>query len=141
MEALARADWLKVRTSQRCFCSVSYNDKLIVLANAFIKESVSNSSDPFKVVWYKSNTTVSIQYLKARLVNVGIICPVAKDIAINQGIAVELSYCAFRDYFLVAEPPFNPVNLTNSDDVPTILLTLHEAAEAATSTPLVRFLT
>jgi hypothetical protein len=36
-----------------------------VLANAFIKDSVANGSAPFKVGWYESDTTVTINYLQA----------------------------------------------------------------------------
>ncbi|KAK1762047.1 hypothetical protein QBC33DRAFT_582020 [Phialemonium atrogriseum] len=111
------------------------------LADAFIKDSVANGSDPFQVAWYKSDTTVSIQYLKSGIVDVGITySPAAEEIAINQGIAKSPSYYAFRDHFIIVGPPSNPANISNSSDILTIFSTLHEAAEAATSTPPVRFL-
>lgn len=111
------------------------------LADAFIKESVKNGSDPFLVAWYKSDTTVSIQYLKSGLVDVGITySPVAEKIAIDQGIATSPSYYAFRDHFIITGPKSNPAGISNVTDVLTLFSELHETAEAATSTPPVRFL-
>lgn len=102
---------------------------------------MANGSDPFNVAWYKSDTTVSIQYLKSGIVDVGITySPVAEDIAIAQKIAVSPSYYAFRDHFIVVGPSSNPANVSNLSDILTIFSALHEAAEAATSTPPVRFL-
>lgn len=114
---------------------------MIALADAFIQWSVENGSEHFKVAWYKSDTTVSIQYLKDGVVDVGITySPAAEDIAIKQGIAKSPSYYAFRDHFIVVGPPSNPADIDESADVLTIFSKLHEAAEAATSTPPVRFL-
>lgn len=140
--------WLKVREKIDvtrllfgCSDSVIMGSDIAELADAFIKDSVANGSDPFQVAWYKSDTTVSIQYLKAGIVDVGITySPAAEEIAINQGIAESPSYYAFRDHFIIVGPPSNPANISNSSDILTIFSTLHEAAEAATSTPPVRFL-
>ncbi|RHZ55573.1 uncharacterized protein CDV56_108002 [Aspergillus thermomutatus] len=58
------------------------------LADAFIQSSVKNGSSPFKVAWYKSDTTESTNYLKDDTVDVGITyTPAAEEIAIKQGVA------------------------------------------------------
>lgn len=111
------------------------------LADAFIQSSVANGSDPFKVAWYTSDTTFTINYLQSGTVDVGITySEVAEKIAINQGIAKSPSYYAFRDHFLIVGPTSNPANLSSSSDVLTMFSDLHAAAEAATSTIPVRFL-
>lgn len=111
------------------------------LADAFIQSSVANGSDPFKVAWYTSDTTFTINYLQSGTVDVGITySEIAENIAINQGIAKFPSYYAFRDHFLIVGPTSNPANLSNSSDVLTMFSDLHAAAEAATSTIPVRFL-
>jgi ABC-type tungstate transport system permease subunit len=111
------------------------------LADAFIKDSVATGSEPFRVAWYRSDTTYSIIYLKDGVIDVGITySPAAEHIAIDQGIALSPSYYAWRDHFLVVGPPSNPANVCNTSDVYTIFSDLHEAAEAAVATPPVRFL-
>ncbi|AEO58645.1 hypothetical protein MYCTH_2306121 [Thermothelomyces thermophilus ATCC 42464] len=111
------------------------------LANAFIEDSVSNGSEPFRVAWYQSDTTYSIKNLEDGLIDVAITySPAAEKIAIDQGIALEPSYYAFRDHFLIVGPPSNPANISSESDVYTIFSDLHQAAEAANSTPPVRFL-
>ncbi|OCK94872.1 putative extracellular tungstate binding protein [Cenococcum geophilum 1.58] len=111
------------------------------LADAFIQSRVANGSDPFKVAWYTSDTTFTINYLQSGTVDVGITySEIAEKIAINQGIAKSPSYYAFRDHFLIVGPTSNPANLSNNSDVLTMFSDLHAAAEAATSTIPVRFL-
>ncbi|KAL2145263.1 hypothetical protein VTI28DRAFT_7631 [Corynascus sepedonium] len=111
------------------------------LADAFIEDSVSNGSEPFRVAWYQSDTTYSINYLKDGLIDVGITySPAAERIAIEQEIALAPSYYAFRDHFLIVGPPSNPAGISSESDIYTIFSDLHEAAEAANSTPPVRFL-
>jgi ABC-type tungstate transport system permease subunit len=112
-----------------------------VLANAFIEDSVSNGSEPFRVAWYRSDTTYSINYLKDGTTDIAITySPAAEQIAIEQGIALPPSYYVWRDHFLIVGPPSNPANISNTSDIYTIFSDLHEAAEAANSTPPVRFL-
>lgn len=99
---------------------------------------------PFRVAWYMSDTTYTIEHLADGLIDVGITYNAAAErIAIRQGIAVAPAYYAFRDHFLLVGPASNPANLTSEDDVETLFATLHAAAEAAaanrTATP-VRFL-
>ncbi|KAK3901584.1 hypothetical protein C8A05DRAFT_16257 [Staphylotrichum tortipilum] len=111
------------------------------LADAFIDDSINNGSDPFRIAWYQSDTTYSINNLKAGLIDVAVTySPAAEKIAIEQGIALSPDYYAWRDHFLVVGPPSNPANISNASDVYTIFSDLHETAEAANSTPPVRFL-
>lgn len=93
------------------------------------------------MAWYRSDTTYSIKDLQDGLLDVAITySPAAERIAIEQGIALAPSYYAFRDHFLIVGPPSNPANISSTDDIFTIFSDLHEAAEAANSTPPVRFL-
>jgi ABC-type tungstate transport system permease subunit len=93
------------------------------------------------VAWYQSDTTYSINYLKDAVIDVAVTySPAAERIAIEQGIALDPSYYAWRDHFLIVGPPSNPANISGTSDVYTIFSDLHEAAEAANSTPPVRFL-
>jgi ABC-type tungstate transport system permease subunit len=111
------------------------------LADAFIKFSVDNGSDPFTVAWYTSDTTYSIQYLKTGLIDVGITYnAAAEQIAVDQGIAEEHIYYAFRDHFLFIGPHSNPANISTSSDISTMFADLHEAAEGEDTEPPVRFL-
>jgi ABC-type tungstate transport system permease subunit len=111
------------------------------LADAFIQDSVDDGEDPFRVAWYTSDTTYSIQYLKSGLLDVGITySPAAEKIAVDQGIATEDIYYAFRDHFLLIGPPSNPANISNSSDIMSIFADLFEAAEGEDTEPPVRFL-
>ena len=111
------------------------------LADAFINDRFSNGSEPFRVAWYQSDTTVSINYLQSGTVDVGITYnEAAENIAIARGIATSPSYYAFRDHFLVVGPRSNPANISNTSDVLSIFSQLRNTAEAATSAVPVRFL-
>lgn len=84
----------------------------LALADAFINDSVANSTDPFSIAWITSDTTYTIQYLKTGQVDVGITySPPAEAITIKQGTAKSPAYYAFRDHFLIAGPASNPANL------------------------------
>ncbi|KAI1918551.1 hypothetical protein LOZ58_002459 [Ophidiomyces ophidiicola] len=110
------------------------------LADAFIQSEIEAGSKPFRVAWYKSDTTVTINYLKVGTVDVGITySAVAENISIQQGIAESRHY-AFRDHFMLTGPPSNPANLTKSDDIMNMFSSMHTAAEAGKSDPPVRFL-
>ncbi|KAI0117832.1 putative extracellular tungstate binding protein [Nemania sp. FL0031] len=113
-----------------------------LLANEFIKDSVKNGSNPFQVAWYTSDTTYSIEYLKTGLIDVGITySPAAEQIAVDQGIAIEPIYYAFRDHFLFVGPASNPANISGDNDIMTIFSDLHAAAESGIATdPRIKFL-
>ena len=111
------------------------------LADAFIEDSVSNGSSAFRVAWYTSDTTYTINYLQSGLLDVGITySPAAEVIAIDQGIALSPSYYVFRDHFLIVGPPSNPARLNKDDDVRHIFSALYTAAQAANASAPVRFL-
>jgi ribosome biogenesis protein BMS1 len=110
------------------------------LSDAFIKYKVSKGSPPFKVAWYKSDTTESIKLLQSGTVDVAITyTPAAEGVAIKQGIALSSHYI-FRDHFLLVGPPSNPAKLDFTSDVVTMFSALYAAAEAGKTTPPVRFL-
>ncbi|KAI0485823.1 putative extracellular tungstate binding protein [Xylaria cf. heliscus] len=113
-----------------------------LLANEFIKDSVKNGSAPFRVAWYTSDTTYSIEYLGTGLLDVGITySPAAEDIAVKQDIATDPVYYVFRDHFLLVGPAANPANISTEDDIMTIFSDLHAAAESGVKTDLsVKFL-
>ncbi|OJJ51753.1 hypothetical protein ASPZODRAFT_12564 [Penicilliopsis zonata CBS 506.65] len=112
-----------------------------VLADAYIQSSVKNGSSPFKIAWYESDTTESIDYLKSDTVDIGITYnPAAETIAINQGIAQSPAWYAWRDHFLLVGPPSNPANISKNDDIYTMFSDMFKVAEAGTTTPPVRFL-
>jgi ABC-type tungstate transport system permease subunit len=113
----------------------------IALADAYIQDSVSKGTKPFRVAWYTSDTTYSIQYLQSGLLDVGITYnPAAEKIAIDQGIALSPSYYAFRDHFLLAGPRANPANVSKSTDIYTMFSQIRQVAENEVTTPPVRFL-
>ncbi|KAL4786873.1 hypothetical protein BJX76DRAFT_62864 [Aspergillus varians] len=112
-----------------------------VLANAYIKSRVARGVKPFKVAWYKSDTTESINYLKNGVADVAITyTAAAEDLAIEQGIALAPSHYIFREHFLLTGPLSNPAKLDPNADILHQISTLYAAAEAG-NTPLpVRFL-
>ncbi|KAJ5169472.1 uncharacterized protein N7500_002255 [Penicillium coprophilum] len=112
-----------------------------VLADAFIQSSVHNGSTPFKVAWYKSDTTESINFLKSNTIDLGITyAPAAEQIAISQAIAKSPAWYAWRDHFLLTGPRSNPAKLSKAADIKTMFSQIFSAAEAGTSSPPVRFL-
>ena len=121
-----------------------WNGKLIVsleLAQAFIKFSTGKGKSPFRVAWYKSDTTYTIQNLETGAVDVGITYNIAaEEIAIKQGIAKDPAYYAFRDHFLLVGPKSNPANIDGSLNITDIFSQLHEAAEDPANNGTVRFL-
>ncbi|KAL4881809.1 hypothetical protein BJY04DRAFT_227588 [Aspergillus karnatakaensis] len=116
-----------------------------VLADEFIKASVANGSDPFRIAWYTSDTTESINYLKDDTIDIGITyTPSAEAIAIEQGIAKGPAWYAWRDHFLLVGPHSNPARINKEDSITTIFSDIFSTAEqgdALNSTVPVRFLT
>ncbi|KLJ11864.1 hypothetical protein EMPG_12985 [Blastomyces silverae] len=112
-----------------------------VLANAFIRQSVEGGADPFRVAWYKSDTTESINDLKSGDVDVAVTySPVAEKIAIKQGIATDPSYYVLRDHFMLVGPPSNPAKLDKEADIYTMFSDIYKTAEDGGTDPPVRFL-
>ncbi|PGH33269.1 ribosome biogenesis protein BMS1 [[Emmonsia] crescens] len=112
------------------------------LANAFISRSVQDGATPFRIAWYKSDTTESINYLKTGDIDVAITyCPIAEKIAIKQGVATGPSYYAWRDHFMLVGPPSNPAKLDNQCDISMMFSDLYRAAENGGTDPPVKFLT
>ncbi|KAL5335505.1 hypothetical protein BJX70DRAFT_374927 [Aspergillus crustosus] len=111
------------------------------LANAFIKYRISKGSAPFKIAWYKSDTTESIKYLQDGTVDLAITYTAAAErIALKQGIAQSNSYL-FREHLLLVGPNSNPAKLNPTSDILDMMADLYAAAEAETPTdPPVRFL-
>ncbi|KAL4863604.1 hypothetical protein BDV12DRAFT_177300 [Aspergillus spectabilis] len=112
-----------------------------VLAEAYIISRVAHGAQPFKVAWYKSDTTESINYLKDGTVDVAITyTAAAEDLAIEQKIALSPSHYIFREHFLLAGPPSNPAKLDPNADILHQISSLYTAAEAGNTNPPVRFL-
>ncbi|EPS35590.1 hypothetical protein H072_10988 [Dactylellina haptotyla CBS 200.50] len=112
------------------------------LADKFIQYRVKNGAKPFKVAWYLSDTTVSINYLKDGVVDVGFTySETAEKIAIAQGVAIA-RYYSWRDHFLLVGPKENPAKVKKTDDILTIFSDIYEAAQANTANATVptRFL-
>ncbi|KJZ75363.1 hypothetical protein HIM_05289 [Hirsutella minnesotensis 3608] len=112
------------------------------LADAFIRSQAKNKTGgAFRVAWYRSDTTYTIEYLKSGTVDVGITYdPAAEQIAIDKGIAKSPSYYAFRDHFLLVGPKSNPANLTKSSGILNMFSQIRDAAEGNMTSPPVRFL-
>jgi ABC-type tungstate transport system permease subunit len=112
-----------------------------VLSDAFIKHKVARFCHPFRIAWFKSDTTESILYLKDGAVDVAITYTIAAEqLAIKQGIAIEPSYYAFRDHFLLVGPPSNPAGLDSSQDIHEMFSQIFTSAESGDTNPSVRFL-
>ena len=102
---------------------------------------MKNGSKAFNVAWYKSDTTISINYLKAGIVDVGITyTESAERVAVQQKIATKPIYYMFRDHFLIVGPKSNPAKLSNTSDITTIFTQLFTSAENASATTPTRFL-
>lgn len=102
---------------------------------------MNNKTKPFRVAWYKSDTTFSIEYLESGTADVAITYdPAAEQIAIEKGIAKSPSYYAFRDHFLLIGPTSNPANISNSSTILNIFSQLRAAAENEKLDPPARFL-
>ncbi|KID93821.1 hypothetical protein MAJ_10227, partial [Metarhizium majus ARSEF 297] len=112
-----------------------------VLGDAFIKDRVAKGDTPFRVGWYKSDTTETIAYLENGTIDVGITYNTAAEhIAMNNGIATKPSYYVFREHFLLVGPPSNPAKLDTDMTIDEMFSILYTAAEAGNTTPPVRFL-
>ncbi|KLJ06511.1 hypothetical protein EMPG_10079 [Blastomyces silverae] len=124
--AEAQNIWLKIGNG-----AAGQSHLIEALADAFIKFKVSHGSSPFKVAWYKSDTTESINYMKNGTVDACITYnAAAEQLAIDQNIAGNPSYYAFREHFLLVGPPSNPAKLDSSDSVEEMLQSIYSIAES-----------
>lgn len=61
----------------------------------------------FAVAWYKSDTTVTLEYLKRRIVDVGLVYDAELELqAVREGYATALSF-VFKDHFWIVGPADN----------------------------------
>ncbi|PGH05554.1 ribosome biogenesis protein BMS1 [Blastomyces parvus] len=101
------------------------------LADAFIKFKVSQGKPHFSVAWIKSDTTESIHYMKSGSVEACITYnAAAEQLAIDQNIAGDPSYYAFREHFLLVGPPSNPAKLDSSASVVEMFQSIYTFAES-----------
>jgi len=86
---------------------------LSALAHAFIAEKETKSNlEPFTIVWIKSDTAASFNYLAENAADLSITYHVmAESIALKQGIADRSEY-AWRDHFMLVGPRSNPAGLS-----------------------------
>ncbi|KAF3935446.1 hypothetical protein ABW20_dc0106963 [Dactylellina cionopaga] len=100
-----------------------------VLADEFIKFRVRRGAKPFKIAWYLSDTTISINYLNAGTADVAFTySESAEKIAINQDIATE-RYYGWRDHFILIGPHENPANVSKEADILTNFSNIFKAAQ------------
>ncbi|TGZ81125.1 hypothetical protein EX30DRAFT_364142 [Ascodesmis nigricans] len=103
------------------------------LSDAFISQSIRNGSTPFRIAWYKSDTTVTINYLAAGTVDVGITySEVAENLAISRGDAIEPRYYIFRDHFQITGPKSNPAGLEEDMTMVELFAKMYQEAERGT---------
>ncbi|KAL0565079.1 hypothetical protein V5O48_016950, partial [Marasmius crinis-equi] len=87
-------------------------------ANAYIRFCVeTKGAKPFLVAWYLGDTTQSLQYLAAKLVDVALTYNAAAEKqSENSGAAVQRQL-VFLDHFYLVGPTTNPAELKPSDSV------------------------
>jgi len=113
------------------------------LADSFIDYQVKEKKrEPFKIGWYLSDTTQSLEYLEKDAVDVVITySKAAEDEVLKMGHAVERVY-GFRDHFMLVGPHSNPAGLdSETDDVLTMFNKITKYGRANPPTvPPTRFL-
>ena len=135
----ARVASLEVGSSPRLYRPLL---TVVALSNAFVKESVDNGTEPFRVAWIKGDTTQSINYLKDEAADIAITYTIAaEEVAVAANVAKAPIYYLFRDHFLIVGPHENPADLDEKDDTKTIFSKIYAAAEKINATdPPTRFL-
>ncbi len=109
------------------------------LALAYIKAKIASGKKPFRVAWYKSDTTITLGYLADGTIDVGLSYnEAAEAIALTEGYAAGYAY-AFRDHFCIAGPTENPAGLEPSDGALTAFQKIYTAGEASKARFLSRF--
>ena len=121
-------------------------NNVAALADAFIRDSVQNGSQPFSIGWVLSDTTFTIKNLESGEADLGIsYIPSAEDLAGKAGIfdPQRGRYYLFRDHFIIAGPLENPAGVNSSMDTTTIFSKIYQAGELNTAKTAVptRFLT
>ncbi|OAX79808.1 hypothetical protein ACJ72_05869 [Emergomyces africanus] len=110
------------------------------LANVFIRECVEDGAEPFRVAWYKSDTTESVDHLKTGIVDVAITYnSVAEKVAVFRGIASK-SLFIWNDHFMLVGPHSNPARLDMKSDIYSMISTIFAMAESGATDPPVKFL-
>ncbi|KKZ60134.1 hypothetical protein EMCG_05159 [[Emmonsia] crescens] len=118
--------WLKIGNG-----AAGQSHLIKALADAFIQFKVAHGERPFKVAWYKSDTTESINYMKNGIVDACITYnAAAEQLAIDQNIAGSPSYYAFREHFLLVGPPSNPANLDSGESAEEAFQSIYAVAES-----------
>lgn len=110
------------------------------LADSFIRSQVRNTTDHFRIAWFKSDTTYSIEFLRTDGADVAITYdPAAEHFAMDKGIVSSRHY-AFRDHFLLVGPKSNPAEVNKSSRIQQMLSDIKDAGQNPDLSPPARFL-
>ncbi|OKH56772.1 hypothetical protein NIES2130_23455 [Scytonema sp. HK-05] len=87
------------------------------------KDYVNFKGGGFTVAWYKSDTTVTLEYLKRRIVDIGLVYDAQLELqAVREGYATALSFI-FKDHFWIVGPTNNnSAQLSESDTAQSAFL-------------------
>lgn len=93
------------------------------LIEVLATDYVNSKGGGFAVAWYKSDTTVTLEYLKRRIVDIGLVYDAELELqAIREGYATGLSFI-FKDHFWIVGPADNnTAQLDESDTAETAFL-------------------
>lgn len=93
------------------------------LIEVLAKDYVNFKGGCFTVAWYKSDTTVTLEYLKRRIVDIGLVYDAELELqAVREGYATALSFI-FKDHFWIVGPADNnSAQLDESDTAQTAFL-------------------
>lgn len=93
------------------------------LIEVLATDYVNSKGGGFAVAWYKSDTTVTLEYLKRRIVDVGLVYDAELELqAIREGYATGLSF-VFKDHFwIVGSADNNLAQLDEGDTAETAFL-------------------
>jgi ABC-type tungstate transport system permease subunit len=93
------------------------------LVEVLATDYVNFKGGGFAVAWYKSDTTVTLDYLKRRIVDVGLVYDAQLELqAVREGYATGLSF-VFKDHFWIVGPADNnSAQLDESDTAETAFL-------------------
>lgn len=93
------------------------------LIEVLATDYVNSKGGGFAVAWYKSDTTVTLEYMKRQIVDVGLVYDAELELqAIREGYAAALSFI-FKDHFWIVGPADNnTAQLDESDTAETAFL-------------------